>query len=265
METVIFHAGNAGLFFYRNGTGILVDGIYDGGEVGMSPMPEQWKQDMLQCRGLFERTSGLIFTHLHPDHYNKALTEQYLAELKKQGKRIFCYGPGWEYNNVTIKDLGDGMECFQIGTAEIITRQTIHDGEIWRKDFHNSLLIKMGDESFFIAGDAELFETDADAFLQYTDEVQMAFVNLYQLNGKTGQDCLAKIQPQRVMLYHLPYEEDDSYHYLQLSRQIVRKFARACNMQPEVMEHMSWVDHHEIRFRSYAVHGSEAAMQVRSK
>ena len=38
METVIFHAGNAGLFFYRDGTGILIDGIYDGGEVGMSPM-----------------------------------------------------------------------------------------------------------------------------------------------------------------------------------------------------------------------------------
>ena len=71
METVIFHAGNAGLFFYRDGTGILIDGIYDGGEVGMSPMPEQWKSDMLQGRGLFERSNGLLFTHLHPDHYNK--------------------------------------------------------------------------------------------------------------------------------------------------------------------------------------------------
>ena len=29
METAIFHIGNAGLFFYRNGTGILIDGIYD--------------------------------------------------------------------------------------------------------------------------------------------------------------------------------------------------------------------------------------------
>ena len=40
METAIFHIGNAGLFFYRNGTGILIDGIYDGSKVGMSAMPE---------------------------------------------------------------------------------------------------------------------------------------------------------------------------------------------------------------------------------
>lgn len=42
METAIFHIGNAGLFFYRNGTGILIDGIYDGSKVGMSAMPEAW-------------------------------------------------------------------------------------------------------------------------------------------------------------------------------------------------------------------------------
>ena len=112
---------------------------------------------MLQGRGLFERSNGLLFTHLHPDHYNKVLTEQYLEELKKQGKRISCYGPGWEHNNVAVEALDDGMKRFRIGTAEIITKRTIHDGEIWRKDLHDSFLIKMGDESFLIAGDAELF------------------------------------------------------------------------------------------------------------
>ena len=41
METAIFHIGNAGLFFYRNGTGILIDGIYDGSKVGMSAMRDR--------------------------------------------------------------------------------------------------------------------------------------------------------------------------------------------------------------------------------
>ena len=43
METAIFHIGNAGLFFYRNGTGILIDGIYDGSKVGMSATPPAWQ------------------------------------------------------------------------------------------------------------------------------------------------------------------------------------------------------------------------------
>mgnify|MGYP002226307457 CR=1 FL=1 len=87
-------------------------------------------------RAFRARTDGLLFTHLHPDHYNKALTEQYLAELKKQGKRISCYGPEWEHNNVAVKALGDGMSHFRIGTAEIITeddpwRGNLEKGSAW--------------------------------------------------------------------------------------------------------------------------------------
>lgn len=242
METAIFHAGNAGLFFQKNGTGILVDGIYDGGEVGMSPMPEKWKMDMLYGEGLFGKTDGLLFTHLHPDHYNRELTEIYLSVLEKQQKPVWCYAPGWEQNNVKQEELGDDMQRFCIGAAEIIVRRTVHDGEIWRNDLHDSMLIKFGEESFFVAGDAELFEKDAKVFLKYTSEIQIAFVNLYQLNGQTSSACLAAMNPQRVMLYHLPYEEDDTCHYWQLCRQSVRKFTRFCGIQPEIMQHMSWLD-----------------------
>lgn len=44
MNTAIYHPGNAGLYFYGRGTGILVDGIYGGRGVGMSEMNEAWER-----------------------------------------------------------------------------------------------------------------------------------------------------------------------------------------------------------------------------
>lgn len=93
METAIFHVGNAGLFFYRNGTGILMDAIYDGSHVGMSPMPQAWIKDMQEKQGLFEKADGLLFTHLHPDHYHEELTDTYFAT---KGKNLAVYAPDWE-------------------------------------------------------------------------------------------------------------------------------------------------------------------------
>lgn len=145
METAIFHIGNAGLFFYRNGTGILIDGIYDGSKVGMSAMPEAWVADLRQCHGILQQVDGLLFTHRHPDHYQEQLTAAYCSQMTESGRKLTVYAPDWKSSNAEVHDLGDAMCRLHIKNAEIIARRTIHDGgEPWKNDPHETFLVKMG-------------------------------------------------------------------------------------------------------------------------
>ena len=168
METAIFHIGNAGLFFYRNGTGILIDGIYDGSKVGMSAMPEAWVADLRQCHGILQQVDGLLFTHRHPDHYQEQLTAAYCSQMTESGRKLTVYAPDWESSNAEVHDLGDDMCRLHIKNAEIIARRTIHDGgEPWKNDPHETFLVKMGNEAFFVSGDGVLGVEDAAAFHRY--------------------------------------------------------------------------------------------------
>lgn len=248
METEIFHAGNASLYFYRNGTGILIDGIYDGSHVGMSAMPEKWKADMKQCKGIWQHVDGLIFTHRHPDHYHEQMTDEYLEMLRKQKKEVAVYAPDWKKSNVSFRDLGNGMQRICIKNAEIITRKTIHDGA-WKSEPHESFLLKMGNENFFVAGDAALLTEDAKAFQRYAYKIDIAFVNLYQLGGTGGMQCVEELGADRVVLYHLPFHADDSCYYWVLGKQASEGFTKRYGIPVEIVEHMRWIDGNDKEYR----------------
>lgn len=134
------------------------------------------------------------------------------------------------------------MKSFHIKNAQIITRRTVHDGEPWRRDPHESYLIKMGNENFFIAGDAELFAEDASAFGRYAYKIDAAFVNLYQLSGERSIEAVADLDAERVILYHLPEPKDDSCHYWPMGKQAAAEFSSRYGIDVEIFPHMSWLD-----------------------
>lgn len=243
METAIFHIGNVGLFFYRNGTGILTDGIYDGSKVGMSAMPEAWMADLKQCRGILQQVDGLLFTHLHPDHYQEQLTAAYCSQMAERGRQLTVYAPDWEASHAEVHDLGEDMCRIHIKNAEIITRRTIHDGgEPWKNDPHETFLVKMGNEAFFVSGDGVLSVEDATAFHRYAYHIDIAFVNLYQLGSESGMECIHALDADRIVLYHLPAQEDDTCHYWMIGMQAVERFTGTYGEEVEIAEHMAWID-----------------------
>ena len=259
METNIFYMRNAALYFETtkrgvcieemNGseepirpenrlkTGILVDGIHNGCEVGMSMMDERTEKEMEVHAGIFATVKGLLFTHLHEDHYCPEKTEVFLSNAESD---IAVYGPFLKASNVCLEPLGAELSRFWVEPWEIIVKRTVHDGEGYRKDPHVSFLIGMESEYFFVAGDAALQPEDADDFLPYTSSVEAAFVNLYQLVEDSGIAFLHRLKPKRVVLYHLPVTENDVWNYLRLARQAVRR-AQKHGIHVKCEEHMSWM------------------------
>ena len=218
MHTAMFHSVNSGLFFCDGKNGLLVDGIHQGREEGCSPMPDFLSLQLRKNTGLFAHLTGVLFTHLHHDHYD----EEGLESLLHGRPDLPVYGPRLRRGGALVRPIRANLRTVRMGGAYILARDTRHDGARYREDPHQSYLIRMGGERFFVA-------------------VSAAFCNLYQLASPEGLDFLRALAPERIFLYHLPFQADDRYHYRQLARQA----ARACPAdlpRPERLEHMAWVD-----------------------
>lgn len=230
MKTCIFHSVNSGLYFRSETGGILVDGLHDGRSEGFSQMPSDLT-DMLPP------IDGLLFTHLHPDHFSRKAT----ADLLNRNPFLSVYGPCLSESNVKAKKLLSGLSEVFLPGASVFSLPTVHDGERFKNDPHLSYMLRIWDETFFIAGDAVLSVHDAEKFRDFCRQgVTAAFFNLYQLSSEQYKNFLRILEPTRIFLYHLPFKDDDIYNYGKLAKQIVRAIPEA-----EILRQMSWIDGRE--------------------
>lgn len=85
------------------------------------------------------------------------------------------YTPVGYSETIKPEELSDGVRRLYAGKGEILTKKTIHDGEGYQKDPHESVLLRLGEESFYIAGDAVLDINDAQALGYYGDNMKLVF------------------------------------------------------------------------------------------
>lgn len=238
MNTAVFHTVNSGLYFWKDGTGLLIDGLHTGSKVGFSDMPPELVQELNAHAGLFAHLDGLVFTHFHEDHYDEERTTVALQAVPTP----LLYLPETSQCTALVRSSGPGEKILRIGAAEIFAADTLHDGPAFHGDIHESLLLKIGEECFFIAGDAALQESQATPFLNFSQgKISAGFFNLYQLASPQGQAFIQKLSPQRIFLNHLPLESDDNYHYIKMARQVVRRWPSDLPLV-ESMEAMAWLD-----------------------
>lgn len=237
METKIFHSVNTGLYFWGSGTGLLVDGLFQGAASGFSDLPEKILRDIDQQAGGFAHLDGLLFTHLHPDHYDPALVREV-----RSPQRIPVCGPMIDDPEDLLHPIDEKASCLDISHAHIIALATVHDGPQFSDVPHRSYLIDYGNESFFIAGDAILRKEDADVLVKmHGKPVTAAFVNLYQAASQSGREFLRHLKPGRVCLCHLPFREDDHGHYWQIAGHLEERFPADLPVLEQLAQ-MSWMD-----------------------
>lgn len=238
MNTRIFHSVNSGLYFRNGQIGLWVDGIHNGRRLGFSDMPEALAGQLAEHTGLFAHVGGVLFTHRHADHFCKEGLDRLLSLPNPPD----VYAPGLPESSITPRLIGAGVHRMAMAGVDILAKDTIHEGVMFRETIHQSYLIRMGDETFFLAGDAALTPEEAETILSCNrGSVNAAFVNFYQLVSQKGQEFLRIMKPQRIFLEHLPFEEDDRFHYHVQVKQLLRKLPADIS-HVEVLTHMAWVD-----------------------
>ncbi len=238
METMIFHTVNAGLYFWSGKTGLLIDGLHNGRAQGFSPLPPSIGRDLQTHSGLFAHLDGLLFTHLHGDHFSRSLMLQALSADPPP----LVYGPGLQENSVYLRPIYPGLWSFHLGQARLLSLATVHDGAAFRKDPHRSFFLRLNGECIFIAGDALLMPDQARLLRDYYGgPVAAAFINPYQAADPESLSFLHVLDPRRIFLYHLPFQEDDQFCCLVMAKQVLRRFPEHLP-RPERLPHMKWLD-----------------------
>ena len=238
MKTRIFHTVNAGLYIESPGARLLVDGLHGGRAEGCSPLPDQLAAQAETGTGLFFDLNGLLFTHLHGDHFDPVRTAQVLALPGAPRLLGASFDP--EKRSFTLEMAERRLHREDMDIHLLPTR---HDGEMFAYLPHNSVLLKTPDASLFLAGDAFLDTALAQrvAALWGPSPLQALFINPIQLLSQGGKDFLRALPAKKIFVCHIPFPEDDIYMYGQSCKWAVR----ACQAEfpnLSIPAHMQWVE-----------------------
>ena len=87
---------------------------------------------------LFAKPNDLLFTHIHEDHYDQALVDEF--QQRYPGRIV--YAPGLDKDNIQPVVLEHGIARMQIEEYEVYAFTTVHDGKIYEDEPHCSYLIR---------------------------------------------------------------------------------------------------------------------------
>ena len=219
MKLKIFHSVNAGLYLWDGKSGLLIDFLHGGKELGFSDT--KYADAMRNKQFYFRHSNDLLFTHFHGDHYDEKLVNEFLE--RTPGACLF--GPGKHTENVNPVFLDEGVLEVQIQDYKIICFSTIHDGKQYEDVPHYSYLIQNGGDSVWVSGDASLDESVAEKMLPYNQgkAPDAAFFIVYQIGCEAGRGFLKYLTESTLFLYHLPYKSDDVYRFRIMGERLLKR------------------------------------------
>ena len=238
MNTEIYHTENAGVYLTDGNTGILIDGIHGGRSVGYSEMEKETGMQIWNRTGVFRNLKGLLFTHLHIDHFEGNRVKAFMDAYPD----IAIWGPGIPRRHVGNWTRSGTETSFLIGKFCIRAYDTEHSGDMFKEERHCSLLVSsmVNNESVFLSGDARFTPELAQHILCEVPRVDLIFIMGYQILEKTSIRFLEALQPGRVILYHNPDQQDDIYQQITWTKRLAEQ-----NPIPghtiEVAEHRKWI------------------------
>jgi len=239
-EIKILSVANAGVLISDGAHAVLIDALFTEHTHGYSAPSEAVLSDMLNQRPPFDHLSAILFTHLHPDHANVNLFER-IAD--KSVRLIFPRTEGSVMDRIktrlTIQNpmtLLEGEPVLRLPgvngvngangvngiTIEAIP--TAHYGGAAYATQHYSYLLTFGEATIFVSGDADPADEKLLAILPHR-EIAAAVVIYPMLATAAGRALITKtIKPARLVLYHVPFAEDDTGNAHGLIERLLQRY-----------------------------------------
>ena len=239
---------NAGLLVRSGRARILIDGIYEIQSAGnhrpprhdpfqakdlFTPVPEEIMDRIVSGSAEFDGIDALVFSHYHRDHFSSEKTiaclggnrigSVFLPEDRwgeASAVRAHAKAAGVEIHDMRLS-LGERAERV-IEDIRIEYLRTPHCSEYTDVD-HYSFLIGIDDRTIYVSCDAD----HADPCqMQMLDgrHVDIAFFNPLHFQLRPGRQVISRINPDKVIMYHVPFEKDDRYGFRRLSERIMNRY-----------------------------------------
>lgn len=185
-------SANAGLAIEIGGKRIWVDALHTRKQPGFSCVDEELQKKMLS-HPAFQKPDIICYTHCHPDHYSRSLTE---AACRIWPKAVLL---------VPVED----MKPFLIDDLRIGFIRLPHEGQQYADTLHYGIFIRCGKESVLLTGDCAVGCEEMKGMAPQICVVDFPWISL----PKGRKVLLEEICPDKIVACHIPFARDDVNGY----------------------------------------------------
>ncbi|WP_373481491.1 MBL fold metallo-hydrolase [Acetobacterium sp.] len=226
-EIKITYIANAGILITGAGKKILIDGIHSFEPFGFSPVPATVLNHIIAGQGIYEDIDYLLFTHCHKDHLNMHKLTDYCLLNTPQMLVLPKDGSSLENitGNITFLDMELWAEkvIHEEHDLKLIAYKTIHDGKEYRDVDHYVYQINLLERHILVMGDTDFRRLELEPLLA-SQSIDILIVNWLFLNNRIGRAFINKVNPQQLLIYHLPFENEDSYNYIKIAQSDLKRY-----------------------------------------
>ena len=185
---------NCGLVFSSGDTCLLIDALTQ----ELAPFyraPESVRQEIVTGTGAYEKTCGLLFTHLHPDHYDKEAAQAFA----QYHPRAALYVPNRrELPPERLTVGGFTVEMHRVRHTQVAG---------YGKSTVDAMIISAEGKSVYVASDSAP-EVSLHESVLHGRRIDAAFWNGQYLSHPETRELLLEAAVKNY-IYHIPVDEKD--------------------------------------------------------
>ena len=187
---------NCGLVFSSGETCLLIDALTQ----ELAPFyraPESVRQEIVTGTGAYEKTCGLLFTHLHPDHYDKEAAQAFA----QYHLRAALYVPNRrELPPERLTVGGFTVELHRVRHTQVAG---------YGKSTVDAMIISAEGKRVYVSSDAAP-EVSLHESVLHGRRMDAAFWNGEMLLYKPEREALCRFAAQNF-IYHIPGDPQDGF------------------------------------------------------
>ena len=192
------------------GKRIWVDALHTRKQPGFSCVDENLQKQMLSHPD-FQKPDIICYTHCHPDHYSRSLTE---AACRIWPKAVLLM-PAEE------------MKPFSLGNLRITFFRLPHEGAQYADTLHYGIRIDHAGESILLTGDGAVGCEEMNGMAPNVIVVDFPWISL----PKGRRVLLEKIRPGKIVVCHIPFAQDDVNGYREAAANAARQMENVYLLQ----------------------------------
>lgn len=217
---------------------LMIDGIHHDplGVPDFSPVSQQLLRKIIHHEDIFEKIDYLLFSHNHGDHFSPFFTKKYLENNQPKGL-IVPYTDSKDYgilietakqNHIPYYELNFPFfekHNFQLTEhVHFSVFRTNHASTIFTDTENYCFLLNIHGKNFLFLADAD-YDVAYLKTLIHTTDIHTVFINPLFLNKSAGREVLLNaIKPENIVVYHIPFEEDDKLGFRYFTEKDVKRF-----------------------------------------
>ncbi|MDL2237906.1 MBL fold metallo-hydrolase [Christensenellaceae bacterium OttesenSCG-928-K19] len=218
MANTVRLIANAGVLIRFQGVSILIDVLHTQRTKKFSTPDYTLLRKVVTGREEFAKIDFLLVTHDHIDHNDDATLQQYIERHPETTVVTPTKASGQ-----AVHTLAQDSQEFQFGKVSIKCRRLAHSGEKYQSFVNYGYLIEINGKTMLFLGDSMEDRQGIDALVAGA-HINIAFLNFPLVTLSRGRKLVNEvIRPDEIVVFHLPFEQDDKEGYLNATRRTLER------------------------------------------